>query len=677
MFISKKATYVKPADLISLENETEKFEKGLPIDESIVSPIISDSWIRSRKFGIDRYKLSNELLLTNREIQDLSNCQDLELNNADIIALIKEISNEMDLVFTLYDTNARIMKVLAIPVSQHDSAPIIFKDASENVLGTNAVCLALRENIPVQVLGPAHYNSHLNIANCSAAPIHSVGGAVSKVINISSFNTRQTIETLGLVTSIARVLENSLVINNMIEKLTIFNSTLNEIIEYLPGGIVYLNDSGEVVNYNKRLLDLFEINETGVISEKIRKSLRQIDVSYIKTEIENKEIVLSINNKKRSYLISTKKICNNTEEEKGCLIMLDDTNKILKLQSTLRGNRAWYTFEDIIGENDNLKEVKALAKKVACSPSAILIHGESGTGKELFAQSIHNESNRKDKPFVAVNCGAIPSELIESELFGYEPGAFTGALKGGKPGKLEIANGGTFFLDEIDSMPLNIQTKLLRALSANKITRIGGLEEIPIDIRLVAATKKDLWQESGDGNFREDLYFRISVIILSIPALRDRKDDIPILAECFVDYFAKQLNIPEISIDTKFLEALTYYYWRGNVRELRNVIERAILLLNKEKILTLNSLPQKILNAYTYKSVREVISSRCEEVKSSGRDMLKTSEEIIIELILKEEDGNLTKTADRLGISRPTLYKKIEQYPKLKKCKEILHRLKM
>jgi transcriptional regulator with PAS, ATPase and Fis domain len=329
-----------------------------------------------------------------------------------------------------------------------------------------------------------------------------------------------------------------------------------------------------------------------------------------------------------------------------------------------------YRFEDIIGESEEIKKVKKLARRAARTSSAILINGESGTGKELLAQAIHNESFRKDKPFIAINCGAIPSELIESELFGYEPGAFTGASKGIKLGKLEVASGGTFFFDEVESMPLNVQVKLLRALSANKITRIGGVEEIPIDIRIIAATKKDLLLEAEKGNFREDLYFRINIISLNLPPLRERKDDVPILAKSFIKYYEKQANLQEIKVEPEFLEALTYYYWRGNVRELRNVMEKATLL-NDDMKLTINNLPPKIVDAYKYKSLKEKVDTKINDIKMN-KNILQTSEEMIIELVLNEEKWNLTKAAKRLGISRPTLYKKIEEHPRLKKRKDTL-----
>ena len=415
------------------------------------------------------------------------------------------------------------------------------------------------------------------------------------------------------------------------------------------------------------MFEIMETDNSNIAHENIRNILNQLKEHLHHDEMEGTELVLNINNQKKSFIVSIKQFLIDENKAVCRLYKFDNTNKYMRLNVN---NRAVYTFDDIISDCRNMVRVKELAKRAARTSSAILIMGESGTGKELFAHSIHNESFRKDKPFIAINCGAIPSELIESELFGYEPGAFTGASNKIKFGKLEIASGGTFFFDEIESMPLNVQIKLLRALSSKRITRIGGIKEIPIDIRIISATKKDLLQEVELGQFREDLYFRINIINLSIPPLRDRKDDIPILAKSFINYIVEHSNISDVKVDSEFYEALKYYFWRGNVRELRNVIEKVVLLNDKE-IININNLPREVLSAYKYKSLKNKLSTYVIETKHS-KDLLKTGEEIIVEFVLNEENWNLTNTAKRLGISRPTLYRKIEESPKLSKRKKML-----
>jgi transcriptional regulator with PAS, ATPase and Fis domain len=386
--------------------------------------------------------------------------------------------------------------------------------------------------------------------------------------------------------------------------------------------------------------------------------------------IQNKEVIFTTNGRKKSLLISTQNLLNTKNESKGKIVFVEDTDAVYKSFQKIRGNKALYSFEDIIGENKDLLAAKNLAKKVSGTRAAVLIHGESGTGKELFAQSIHNSSPRKPCPFVSINCGAIPPELIESELFGYEAGAFTGALKGGKPGKLELASGGTLFLDEIESMPLNAQIKLLRALSTQKISRIGSIEEIPIDVRIISATKTDLLKEADEGNFREDLYYRISTIIVKLPPLRDRVDDIPLLTTHLLRMHTKESSLGSYEVCPEFVKALSMLPWRGNIRELSNVIERAVALADHDHELTTSLLPENE-NSKQGNGELDLVSefqAHLEKEVSRGecKDLLKMSEEVAIKLALKIDSGNVAKAAKRLGISKPTLYSKIKQNEYLK-----------
>lgn len=235
---------------------------------------------------------------------------------------------------------------------------------------------------------------------------------------------------------------------------------------------------------------------------------------------------------------------------------------------------------DMIGESEGINKVREMIDKVAPTDARVLVTGPNGTGKELVARAIHEKSNRSDGQLVEVNCAAIPSELIESELFGHEKGAFTSAIKQ-KNGNFEIASGGTLFLDEIGDMSLSAQAKVLRALQEGKITRVGGEKEIQVDVRVIAATNKDLRKEIADGNFREDLYHRLSVILIKVPALNDRKDDIPLLVDHFLGMICDEQGVAKKSLDTDVMKELQDYNWTGNIRELRNVIERLIILSGK------------------------------------------------------------------------------------------------
>lgn len=318
-----------------------------------------------------------------------------------------------------------------------------------------------------------------------------------------------------------------------------------------------------------------------------------------------------------------------------------------------KDRKAKYSFENIIGESDKIEEVKGLAKKVGNTNSNVLLIGESGTGKELFAHSIHNSSKRYLGPFVKINCAAIPSELLEAELFGYEEGAFTGAKKGGKKGKFELASGGTIFLDEIGDMPMNMQVKLLRVIQEKEIERIGGNILKEIDVRIIAATNKDLESSVKEGKFREDLYYRLNVMKIVLPPLRERKEDIPILANSLRGKVANRLGIYVEGISKETIECLMSYEWPGNIRELENVIERAINLLDSDLVIKPKHLPERLTKNKFKKYVNEskYLKDIVEEVEK----------EVIRECLIKNE-WNKNKTAKLLGISRAGLYKKIEEY---------------
>lgn len=322
-------------------------------------------------------------------------------------------------------------------------------------------------------------------------------------------------------------------------------------------------------------------------------------------------------------------------------------------------NNTIYTFENIVGECEKMKEVKSLARQVAGLDTPVLLWGESGTGKEVFAQAIHNESSRSSEPFIGINCGAIPRELIESELFGYDGGSFTGARKEGGIGKLEAANGGTLFLDEVESMPLDVQIKLLRVLSTFRVTRVGSNKEIPIDIRIISATKKDLYIESEQGRFREDLYYRINTITLRIPPLRNRDRDIRMLADYYISKVKDSIGITDLTIPESFYEMLDRYEWKGNVRELRNIIEGTVSLSQNAGILNMSMLPDRMTgrtgNAEHTASEEETVKNR----------RLKEIEVDVIRNAIEFTNGNLSAAAKALGIARSTLYKKIRENEEL------------
>lgn len=322
-----------------------------------------------------------------------------------------------------------------------------------------------------------------------------------------------------------------------------------------------------------------------------------------------------------------------------------------------------YTFDDIRGNSQDIIALKERAEKVAKGDSTILIRGESGTGKEVLAQAIHGASLRKDAPFVALNCAAIPESLLESELFGYEEGAFTGAKKGGRAGRFEIANGGTLFLDEIGDMPLYLQAKLLRVLQERRVERVGGAESIKVDVRVMAATHKDLESMISLKLFREDLFYRLNVIPLYVPPLRDRNEDLYELIYFFMSSFGKRFGKEPKRFSSQALQKMFQYPWPGNVRELENVVEY-VIHLEMNELITVSSLPESIQNGKEDEEVPIPQKVRTPRIGIFAElEIEKTEEQLIIEAI--RQYGNSTegkrKAAEALGISLSTLYRKLHK----------------
>jgi DNA-binding NtrC family response regulator len=307
-----------------------------------------------------------------------------------------------------------------------------------------------------------------------------------------------------------------------------------------------------------------------------------------------------------------------------------------------------YSFETIIGKSKAIEQVIDLAKKVAKTNSTVLLTGETGTGKEVFAQAIHENSTHANKSFVALNCSTFSKEILESELFGHKQGAFTGAIKD-KKGFIEEANGGTLFLDEIGEMPLELQAKLLRVLETNEFIPIGDTTPKKSNFRLIAATNRDLKQESEAHRFRSDLYFRLNIFEINIPPLRERVKDVAPLVHFFVDKFSSAINKKAMRVDDNFRHKLEAYHWPGNVRELKNVIERAVILAN-EDVLTVDVLPYEIQKQSDH------------TVKSMSAFSMSSVEKLHIQKVLNYTKGNKAETARLLEIGIATLYRKIEEY---------------
>ena len=445
---------------------------------------------------------------------------------------------------------------------------------------------------------------------------------------------------------------------------------LRLILGNLHEAVCVTNKEGIVTFWNTSSELLYGINQEDILGEEIGAFfpdaiiLRALRENKTFENIKHKQKHLSniLSSAKplvyNGEIIGAVSTDRNLDEINNLLMELEkEKTKVELLQQQMKEiTQDKYFFGKIIGKSKALLDAMVIAKQVAKTNASVLITGESGTGKEVFSRAIHEESNRKGD-FIPVNCSAIPANLLESELFGYVEGAFTGAYKYGRPGKFELANGGTLFLDEIGDMPVIMQAKLLRVLQDGMVTRVGGGTPIKVDVRIIAATNKDLKKLMEEGRFREDLYYRLNVVSIVIPPLRERREDIPELINDFLVEFSKKNNKLNLSISTETMKILSDYSWKGNIRELKNTIER-LVILSKNEIIEKEDLPKDIINSI------ETINYI--EIKSKEKfDFIKVVEEFeknIIKDALEKTNGNKVKTAELLNIKRSTLYYKLNQY---------------
>lgn len=518
----------------------------------------------------------------------------------------------------------------------------------EQSVGTNAIGTCLAIDKPMQVIGAEHFCEYHHKWTCSAAPIHNKRGEIIGCFDLSGRAEDVQTHTYGIAVSSANCIEKQLLI---LESFEFLNTTMNSMIE----GIMVIDYDLKVIKVNNKLLDIFYMDEEDILNIDIKKIFDGIDIENIvlndKQKMSFPDTTISIDNKKIECSLHISPIIIN-DEVSGAVMLMKEAKQVRKEVSKLAGFNANYTFDSIITVDNRMNELISSAKKISKTNCSVLIEGESGTGKELYAQSIHNESLRNKGPFIAINCSAIPKELFESELFGYESGSFTGAVKGGRPGKFELANGGTIFLDEIGEIPLEVQPKLLRVLDNNKVVRIGGSYERALDVRIISATNRNLIDEVSKGSFRQDLYFRLNVINLKIPPLRKRRNDIIELAR----YFLNSLNEENINLNKKFTvefeEQLLAHEWSGNVRELKNIVQRAYYMADKDLI---------NFSSYTAVSAVKIAEERIEPVMTQTLNFKDIERESILRALTANK-GNVLKVAEELHISKATIYRKIKTY---------------
>ncbi|MBY0121444.1 sigma-54-dependent Fis family transcriptional regulator [Bacillus sp. S/N-304-OC-R1] len=451
---------------------------------------------------------------------------------------------------------------------------------------------------------------------------------------------------------------------------------LRIILESAYEGIAVVDENGILLEFNEAYSRFTGIPRKDAIGRHVTEVIDNTNLHVtVKTAIPERGVIQNIQG--QDMVVHRIPIWNNGKVAGAIgMLIFEGVTEVYKLYETLQKNHiedpsynqssfkaeaeCEVTLDQILGVSDGIAEVKRLARRAARTSATVLITGESGTGKEMFAKSIHHLSPYSSGPFISINCGAIPEPLFESELFGYEEGAFTGAKRGGKQGKFELAKNGTIFLDEIGEMPLSMQTKLLRVLQEKEAERVGSVEKYQIHARIIAATNRNLLDLVRKGQFREDLYYRLNIIHLHIPPLRERKQDIPILLGYYLSSVSVKYGIPKKTLTSEAVSFLMQYKWRGNIREMVNMIERLVTLIDGGFI-NQSHLQEVMTEQKEDNDPNFVVREKC-SVLLEAKNLGEQREIELITKILKEAGGNKSKAAQLLGIHRTTLYQKLKKY---------------
>jgi len=617
------------------------------LDERL-SPIVKESWIRSKKWKVDPFQPYGRIKPINKEqyqyLIDLS---------IPLMEGLYSIVKGSGFLVILCNENGQLLKSIGDPDTLEMAEKIRFvegADWSERMMGTNAIGTSIVIDQPVQIFAEEHYSQICQSWTCSAAPIHDSKGRIIGVLNVAGPYEKVHPHTLGMVVSAVKAIEYQLKLNENAEKNMMMQRFLEATTNNMKEGILIIDTEGKIIKANDQLKKLLCLDRH-LEGKRINEFFANLSIpSNRPVNLQNKELHLKVKPSGNIHHVMVDKIPIYKDSHWiGSMVMLKEIQKVRQFVNHLSGNQAKITFDDIIGQEPHFLQKLNEAKLAAATDSNVLIMGESGTGKEMLAQAIHNASKRRNKPFIAINCGGIPRDLLGSELFGYVEGAFTGAKKGGSAGKFELADGGTLFLDEIGEMSLEMQVLLLRVIQEKEVTRIGGHKVIPVDVRIIAATNKNLREEVQKGSFREDLFFRLNVMPITLPPLRERKEDIPLLARHFIGRLCQKLNKPFPEIRPDFLEALMQYDWPGNIRELQNIIERT-LNRTTDPVLSAKDLPDEVFQNFPRPKMEEAALHR-DDIKKQA---------IIRALYVC--NGNISKAARQLGISRSTFYRQMKKY---------------
>jgi transcriptional regulator of acetoin/glycerol metabolism len=633
--------------------ETGKFQGELP------HPALLDSWRRCREWEVDP---------SPRSCWDFAPVAQLEPFAGRLRELTKDIEKRtyaaiagQNLLITMTDPQGRVVRTVGDVETLRAADRLNFGPGAnwaEASVGTNAIGTSLVSGLPLQVFAEEHYCQSHHAWCCTAAPIHDPLGAVWGCFDISGPAASDHSRSLPLVLGAAREIERRLYGAYLAEIESKSRSLLSAVFNSVLTGVLTVDESGTVTNANQAAEALF--GRPGRPLRGQRAEALFDFARFLERQRENpalaEAMTLACRTRPR-LLVRAAPVFAADGLWCHTVVTVTETQMVHPVTPPARGVAPAAcqapAFSRIVHRSPAMARVVDKARHAARTPSTVLLLGESGTGKELFARGIHEAGPRASGPFVAVNCGALPRELAQSELFGYRAGAFTGAHDKGRIGFFEQASGGTLFLDEISEMPLELQVNLLRPLEERCVVRVGGMRCRPVDVKVIVATNRDLAELVAKGSFREDLYYRIHVVTLPIPPLRERDGDVPLLAEGHARRLCRDFGLPFAAIDAAAMDILRAYRWPGNVRELLNCIEYAVNAMEGE-IIRPEHLPPLLLEGRTGLSQGAKADQAEFKLESVAAETIREA--------LEHHGGNVSRTARALGIGRNTLYAKMRKF---------------
>ena len=620
---------------------------------------IAASWQRCRDMGVD------PLLPRCCEFTPMTQIEPLADIYADLaVDVERQVYDQIrgkGLLITVADAEGRILRTCGCKDVLHEADRLHFGPGavwSEMSVGTNAISLAINDGTPAQVMGEEHFcNSHQSWG-CSAAPIFTPFGDLWGCFDISGPTSADHSHALWLVMGAAREIERLLLNASLANMENKSRSLLNTLFSSMPIGIIMVDDEGRITYANSLASRLLRYGGDlrACQADMFFDYSAHVRAQWQQSNPESMPLPCTVNPELNSQIVPF--MYNGTESRHSIITLQPESPRQLAAPARRSQHKELRPFGDILYRSEKMASVVSRARHMAQSPAAILLYGETGTGKELFARAIHQVSSQADGPFVAVNCGALPRELIQSELFGYERGAFTGAAEKGRVGKFELAENGTLFLDEISEMPLEMQVNLLRPLEERCVTRVGGKQSIKVNFRLITATNRNLDQLMASGSFRQDLFYRIHVLALEIPPLRERRDDIGLVAEHHCRRLCRDYGQPFGGLSNEALRLMEDYDWPGNVRQLVHSMEFAVNMAQGGCILP-EHLPASLHGQH--ESLTDDVNGIAGALPRVTDFNLGSLEAHAIRAAPAHYKGNMLQAAKALGIGRNTLYAKLRK----------------